>query len=196
MVDRAIKLPRDVFAFSAYLHALHDPVLELFSGVGIRERLQDKTALVVPFSKGAVELLVPVVDFGFWTLLTIPRGEGAVDPNGFNQVSSAVPVDVLQAPVFEVKFPASFLGTFEVIPRTLAAAAAVVRLKRAVQCAVSVGDFLPQQAVVMPSVPFAMHFPTAVMAPFTDGAAGQVSLFEAVFLAFVVVNEGSEVAFV
>ena len=97
MVDRAIKLSRDVFAFSAYLHALHDPALELFSGVGIRERLQDKTALVVPFSEGAVELLVPVVDFGFRTLLTMPRGEGAVDPNGFNQVSGAVPVDVLQA---------------------------------------------------------------------------------------------------
>ena len=79
---------------------------------------------------------------------------------------------------------------------TQAAAAAVVRLKRAVQRAVSVGDFLPQQAVVMPSVPFAMHFTTAVLAPLTDGAAGQVSLFEAVFLAFVVVNEGSEVAFV
>ena len=48
----------------------------------------------------------------------------------------------------------------------------------------------------MPSVPFAMHFTTAVMAPFTDGAAWQVSLFQTVFLAFVVVNDGSEVAFV
>ena len=98
VVDRAIELSRDVFAFSAHLHALHDPALELFSGVGICERFQDKTALVMPFSEGTVELLVPVVDFGFWTLLAIPRGEGAVDPNGFNQVSGAVPVDVLQAP--------------------------------------------------------------------------------------------------
>ena len=65
--------------------------------------------------KGAVELLVPVVDFGFWTLFAMPCGEGAVDPNGFNQVACAVPVDVLQTSVFEVKLPAPFFGTFEVI---------------------------------------------------------------------------------
>ena len=97
---------------------------------------------------------------------------------------------------FNSILPAPFFGTFEVVPLTQAAAALVVRLKRAIQRAISVGDFLPQQAVVMPSIPFAMHFTTSVMAPFTDGAAGQVSLFEAVFLAFVVVDEVSEVAFV
>ena len=195
MVDGTIEFSFYVLSFAADLNAFHHAALQWLSGVGVGERLQNKPALVVPFAEWTVEEFVAVAEFRSWTLFAMPLGEGAIDADGFDQLPRTVPVDVLKLTVFEVEFPAPFLCAVQIRALAQPSASAVVRLEGAVQGAAAVSDALAKEAVVVPGVPFAVHFAVVALSTLAHCPTGEVPFFKSVLHASVVMHGRREVAF-
>ena len=195
MVHFTVKFALHILAFAFDLNALHHAPLQLLTGVGVGEGLEDKPALVVPFLKRSVQHFVSVRVLRGRPFFAVPFGEGSIDANGFQQSSVAVTVNVLEAPIFEVKFPDPFLCAVQVVAVAHSASVSVKRLERTVKGALAVVDPLPQQPVVVPSLPLAVHLALDVVASLANSSTWEKAFLQAVLLSPVVVNRCGQRSF-
>ena len=87
MVDGAIELASDVFAFAADLQSFHDLAPHGSTHFGIDLFFNDVAALVVPFPEGAVFEPVLVMRFLGGSVRIVPVCERTIDADAFKTAS-------------------------------------------------------------------------------------------------------------
>ena len=128
----------------------------------------------MPFAEGAFKQFVLVRALVLGPFFIVPIGVGAIDVGRVHLIAGLVAVEVPQSPILQIEFPNAMFLAFEVLAFAQTNPAFVERLKRPFQLPLDVMDDMPQVAIVVPGLPFAIGFALHVLACLGLGSIRQI----------------------